>query len=54
MKTLADSTLCSVRDLQIVGVAAVVLLAVSVLQERGGDIRSRLSARPAWQRWALW
>ena len=54
MKTLADSTLCSVRDLQIVGVAAVILLAVSVLQERGGDIRSRLSARPAWQRWALW
>ena len=54
MKTLADSTLCSVRDLQIVGVAAVILLAVSVLQERGGDIRSRLSARPAWQRWAVW
>ena len=54
MKTLADSTLCSVRDLQIVGVAAVILLAVSILQERGGDIRSRLSARPAWQRWAVW
>ena len=54
MKTLADSTLCSVRDLQIVGVAAVILLAVSILQERGGNIRSRLSARPAWQRWAVW
>ena len=54
MKTLADSTLCSVRDLQIVGVAAVILLVVSILQERGGDIRSRLSARPAWQRWAVW
>ena len=54
MTTLTDATLCSIRDLQIVGIGAVILLTVSILQERGGSIRSRLSARPAWQRWAVW
>ena len=54
LRTLVASSNTSLQDLLIVAVAAVIVFAVSVLQERGTSIRARLTARPAWQRWCVW
>ena len=54
LQLLADTTLTSTKDLGIVAVAAVIVLAVSILQERGISIRERLGRRPTWQRWCVW
>ena len=54
LRTLVASSNTSLQDLLIVAVAAVIVFAVSVLQEQGTSIRVRLAARPAWQRWCVW
>jgi len=44
----------NIRDLYIVAVAAVIILIVSILQERGISLRKALQKRPTWQRWCVW
>ena len=52
--TLVSVINYNIRDLYIVAVAAVILLVVGILQERGVSIRESLQKRPTWQRWCLW
>ena len=52
--TLVGSINYNIRDLYIVAVAAVIILAVSILQERGVSLRESLQKRPVWLRWCVW
>ena len=52
--TLVGSINYNIRDLYIVAVAAAIILAVSILQERGVSLRESLQKRPVWQRWCVW
>ena len=52
--TLVSSINYNIRDLYIVAVAAVIILVVSILQERGVSLRKALQKRPTWQRWCVW
>ena len=52
--TLVGSINYNIRDLYIVAVAAVIVLAVSILQERGVSLRESLQKRPVWLRWCVW
>ena len=52
--TLVGSINYNIRDLYIVAVAAAIILAVSILQERGVSLRESLQKRPVWLRWCVW
>ena len=52
--TIVSSINYNIRDLYIVAVAAVIILIVSILQERGVSLRKALQKRPTWQRWCVW
>ena len=54
LNTLLECCLCDVWDLAIVAVTVVVVFAVSLLQERGTQIRASIARRPTWLRWAIW
>lgn len=52
--TLVSVINYNIRDLYIVAVAAAIILAVSILQERGVSLRESLQKRPVWLRWCVW
>ena len=54
MQTALLSSNCDVYDLLIVLVTVIIVFIVSLLQERGMEIRQSLSKRPTWQRWCVW
>ena len=54
LNTLLECCLCDVWDLAIVAVTVVIVFAVSLLQERGTQIRASIARRPTWQRWIIW
>ena len=54
LRTVLECANCDVWDLVIVAVTVVIVFAVSLLQERGVQIRQSLSRRPVWVRWAVW
>ena len=54
LRTVLECANCDVWDLVIVAVTVVIVFAVSLLQERGVQIRQSLSRRPLWVRWAVW
>ena len=54
LDTVLECCLCDVWDLVIVAVTVVIVLAISILQERGTQIRTSIARRPTWQRWLIW
>ena len=54
LNTLLECCLCDVWDLAIVAVTVVIVFTVSLLQERGTQIRASIARRPTWQRWIIW
>ena len=54
LDTLLDCCNCDIWDLVIVAVTVVIVFAVSLLQERGTQLRASIARRPIWLRWAIW
>ncbi|MDY3781021.1 MAG: MBOAT family protein, partial [Candidatus Faecousia sp.] len=54
VQTVLECANCDIWDLVISAVTVVIVFAVSLLQERGAQIRQSLSRRPVWVRWAVW
>ena len=54
LDTLLDCCNCDIWDLVIVAVTVVIVFAVSLLQERGTQLRDSIARRPIWLRWAIW
>lgn len=54
LKAALAAAECDVLDLMIVGLTACIVLVVSILQEKGRDIRGDLNRKPTALRWCVW
>lgn len=54
LKTALEASGCDVLDLLIVAVAVCIVLVVSILQEKGVEIRGSLNRKTTALRWAVW